>query len=386
MFHVLIFVYYIKMKLTAIDLFTGCGGAALGLRHVCKIVAYCDSNPDCRRVIQKNQDLGHLDVAPIYEDVRTFPSIKQNIDLVSAGFPCQDISQFGNKEGLDGTRSSLFHSAMHVIRIHNPMYVFLENVENILKMPNVWKTVISELDDADYDASWFVLGAGNVGAPHRRNRWFLVGIKRGCKLPCSEKNEWKKFFTDTAWNMQNGFKARPDRLWEVDEDRVIDDGKCKATEARLMQCGNICVPKQAAAAFSLLRFGLVYEQTGTIHDGDVMPTWGYMTDGIIYGVVPRVLPYAKNLDLAFKQYPRPPGRHRSERTLLDTISSEIHRSRFATPRALGGNSACWTLTRRGMSDIANQLRYERNTNNRWKRYPNPVWVEWMVGLPKNWTI
>lgn len=372
-----------KKKLNAIDLFSGCGGAALGLHEFCNVVAYCEKDKECRRVLEKNQKCGKLDVAPIYADVRNFPCLKRDIDIVSAGFPCQDISTFGNKHGLEGERSSLFHCAMKVVHDHKPNYVFLENVYNILVMPEVWKIVLKELDSEGYDCSWTIVSASNVGAPHQRRRWFLLGIRRGFEH--GRKKSGLQLIDDCMWN-SHGWQTNPKRKWEVNLPRLVNAEPCDI-KSRLFQCGNICVPQQAWAAFLILSMGLDGQRIKASMKSEHMPNSGFFSKGKLTEIETEPLQEAENLYLEFKQYERPPGKERGERTVLPEITDPIIRPRFTTPRALGGNGPAWTLTKRSIQDIANQFRYEKNTpkSHRWRRYPNPEYIEWMVGLPRGWT-
>ena len=378
-------------KLKTIDLFSGCGGAALGLSDQCKVIAYCEYDKDCQSVLQNNQDLGYLDKAPIHPDVRTFPKLKQKVDLVSAGFPCQDISIAGNQHGLKGERSSLFHDAMKVVKNHKPPYVFLENVSNILRMPKVWKPVLKSLDKAGYDASWMILAASNLGAPHKRKRWFLLGTKRGSEKPFNKRVSGAKLFGGGSgrWNSK-GWSKNSSRKWDIGVPRMINSDDTHATRQRLCQCGNICVPQQADAAFSILRNGVDWPTHGRAQPisfrESQMPKWGQMVDGELYEVTPHDIPEGSSLNLKFKQYKRPSGRGRGK-AQLPTLHKEVTRDRYTTPRAHGGNSPAGTLTRRAIQDISNQLRFEKNTptSHRWKHYPNPEYIEWMVGLPRGWT-
>jgi site-specific DNA-cytosine methylase len=76
-------------KLRTIDLFSGVGGMALGLRAHCEVVQYCENDPYCRTVLQKRMAAGDLDDAPIQYDVRDFETVEGQVDMVTAGFPCQ---------------------------------------------------------------------------------------------------------------------------------------------------------------------------------------------------------------------------------------------------------------------------------------------------------
>lgn len=100
------------------------------------------------------------------------------VDLICGGFPCQDISAAGHRAGLEGERSGLFYELIRILRVARPRWVVLENVANILAMPEVLGPVLSELHQSGYDGEWSVISAADVGAPHLRRRWFFVGWRR----------------------------------------------------------------------------------------------------------------------------------------------------------------------------------------------------------------
>ena len=87
--------------LKCIDLFSGCGGIAYGLRGLCSTVLFCDSDAACHTCLRSNMRRGRLEAAPISSDVRSLSSVPR-AELVTAGFPCQDISFLGSQAGFEG--------------------------------------------------------------------------------------------------------------------------------------------------------------------------------------------------------------------------------------------------------------------------------------------
>lgn len=98
------------------------------------------------------------------------------IDIISGGFPCQDISIAGHGKGLEGKRSGLIFEVFRLIAETNPSFVFLENVPAIRTRGG--ERVGKELASIGYDCRWTTLSAAEVGAPHKRERWFLLGARR----------------------------------------------------------------------------------------------------------------------------------------------------------------------------------------------------------------
>ncbi|MFL4491777.1 DNA cytosine methyltransferase [Streptomyces sp. VTCC 41912] len=94
------------------------------------------------------------------------------VDIVAAGFPCQDISNAGKRVGINGTRSGIWRNVAEAIRILRPRIVFLENVAAITRRG--LDQVLGDLVAIGYDARWVCLRASDAGAAHRRDRWFCV--------------------------------------------------------------------------------------------------------------------------------------------------------------------------------------------------------------------
>lgn len=167
----------------SLDLFTGIGG--LGRLLPVTPVLYCEQAEFPRRVLQARMKSGDLHQAPIFDDITKLHSPPDH-DIIVAGFPCTDISKLGFKKGFGGQKSSLFYQVLRIVKLKHPKYVFLENVVHILSMPDVWQEIVISLSLEGYDMKWCVFGANNVGAVHRRNRWFLLATFTGVR--CSVKS------------------------------------------------------------------------------------------------------------------------------------------------------------------------------------------------------
>ena len=161
------------------------GGKLLGWRTVCAV----EIDSFCRRVLLARQRDGHLPPFPIWDDVCTFDGKpwRGHIDVISGGFPCQDISAAGKGAGIEGERSGLWSEMARIIREVGPRYVFVEN-SPILTCRGLG-TVLGDLAEMGYHAKWCVLGAHHVGAPHKRDRiWILANSSgRRCGEPQSGK-------------------------------------------------------------------------------------------------------------------------------------------------------------------------------------------------------
>lgn len=147
------------------------GGKLLGWRTVCAV----EIDDYARRVLMARQDDGCIDPFPIWDDVRTFDGRPWAglVDVVSGGFPCQDISPAGKGEGIDGARSGLWSEMARIIREVGPLHVFVENSPMLTSRG--FGRVVGDLAEMGYDARWGVLSAESAGAPHRRERIWIVG-------------------------------------------------------------------------------------------------------------------------------------------------------------------------------------------------------------------
>lgn len=161
-------------ELRELALFAGAGGgilggALLGWRTVCAV----EINPYCQRVLLARQRDGMLPNFPIWDDVQTFDGVPWRglVDVISGGFPCQDISVAGRGAGIDGERSGLWTHFARIIREVGPRFVFVENSPALTHRG--LGRVLGDLAALGYDARWGVLGAFDVGAPHQRDRMWI---------------------------------------------------------------------------------------------------------------------------------------------------------------------------------------------------------------------
>lgn len=159
--------------MNVLDLFSGIGGFSLGLERAgMRTVAFCEVDPFCRRVLAK-----HWPGVPCYDDVRTLTADRLQsdgiaIDAIAGGFPCQDISGAGRKAGIDGERSGLWVEFARLIGELRPSIVIVENVADLL-IRGIDR-VLGDLAALRYDAEWHCIPACAVGAPHERDRVWII--------------------------------------------------------------------------------------------------------------------------------------------------------------------------------------------------------------------
>jgi len=150
------------------------GGKLLGWRTVCAV----EWEPYAASVLLARQNDGILPPFPIWDDVQTFDGRPWEgvVDVISGGFPCQDISIAGKGKGIEGERSGMWKHMARIIGEVRPRYVFVENSPMLTSRG--LGTVLADLSKMGFDAEWGVMGANHVGAPHKRERiWILAHPK-----------------------------------------------------------------------------------------------------------------------------------------------------------------------------------------------------------------
>lgn len=253
------------MVFRELALFAGIGGSSLagklaGWETVCAV----ENDEYCRSILFRHQRNGTLPRFPIWDDVETFDPTPWtgSIDLITGGFPCQDISLANKTEagrkGLDGARSGLWREMLRIICVVRPDWVLVENVPALLS--NGMGTVLADLSTLGYDAIWGVLSAGDLGYPHLRQRVWVVAH------PASKRFD-KHAFSIVEFSKEAASKHKPRISLPATVDILRDgrknfstapdynyrghDGLSEAMD-RIKGLGNAWVPNVAAAAFIVL--------------------------------------------------------------------------------------------------------------------------------------
>jgi len=225
-------------------LFAGSGGGLLaghllGWRTVCAV----EIEDYARRVLLQRQFDGFLPRFPIWDDIRTFDGKPWagKINVISGGFPCQDISAAGKGDGLEGERSGLWKEMFRIICEVRPNFVFVENSPNLTSRG--LGVILGNLASVGFNARWGVLGAGDIGAKHQRDRIWIVAYandtdrRRECRRlrsiqKCNQTGDSHSPFNQPEpLRMVNGVANRVDRL------RAIGNGQvpiCAATAWRIL--------------------------------------------------------------------------------------------------------------------------------------------------------
>ena len=166
-----------KDKMNYIDLFCGIGGFHQALNKLeCECVLACDIDKACRENYKLNYNIEpHPDVRKINPD-----EIKESIDIICGGFPCQAFSNAGNKKMFDDDRGLLFDEIMRIAKVKKPKFMFLENVKHILKVGDkkVIEYIKNKIDDHGYNLQIFQISPHEYGVPQQRDRVYFVCVRK----------------------------------------------------------------------------------------------------------------------------------------------------------------------------------------------------------------
>lgn len=223
------------------SLFSGIGGFDLGFERArIKTIWQVEIDPFCRKVLER-----HWPDVQRFEDVRGCSNVNLSTpDIVSGGFPCQDISRAGidcGAAGLDGERSGLWREMYRIVCEIGPRIVVVENVSALLD-GDIGR-ILSDLAAAGFNAEWRVLRASDFGAPHERERVFIVAY--------SNKGNGQTRLGTLANRTQQILRGNlPERfpIWLQTADRFVgvDDGlSARAYRCRGESLGNAIVPQIA---------------------------------------------------------------------------------------------------------------------------------------------
>jgi DNA (cytosine-5)-methyltransferase 1 len=236
---------------TVLDLFSGIGGFSLGLERTggFKTVAFCEFEDHAQKILKK-----HWPNVPIFKDVRELhgTDIKEAVDVICGGFPCQDLSCAGKQKGITGDRSSLYGEMLRLISECVPKYAIFENVTALLNGDNGrwFAKFLYDLASVGYDAEWHCIQAAALGANHERDRiWVIAYPKENGDKELKEPyfredsaGEKRAKFADKLSNLLRGWRPLQGRIdSEPDICRIIDgvpDGM-----DRLARLGNAVVPQ-----------------------------------------------------------------------------------------------------------------------------------------------
>jgi DNA (cytosine-5)-methyltransferase 1 len=198
-------------QLKILDLFSGLGGFSLGLERTGKFktVAFCEIDKYCTLLLQK-----HWKGVKIYEDVRKINKEQFDTDgieypdIITGGFPCQPFSIAGKQKGTGDDRH-LWPEMFRIIKTFKPKFVIGENVKGLINIQDgvVFETVCTDLESEGYEVQAFNIPAAGVGAPHRRERIWILATLGNSELNGSSTTKITRSIIETSNNNKKGENA-----------------------------------------------------------------------------------------------------------------------------------------------------------------------------------
>ena len=327
-----------SLKRKHLDLFSGIGGFALAARWAgIETIGFCEIDKYAQKVLQKN-----FPGVPIYEDVTKLNGSEfKDIYLLTGGFPCQDISIAGKGAGIEGERSGLWSELFRIIGEVRPRYALIENVPALTFRGGT--RVIGDLAEIGYDTEWQIVGADDVGAPHRRKRiWIVAYANCESESNGSQHEQWMEtgfvpYTNDTRlWSCQRRTISKS--LQENDARGDNQRGNGNNVESKVRKSSVIQKDEEDVAYSKCMG----WEQGGTIkRTGRVR---------------------------------EPPDHSSHEVKMWPTPTASDNRDR--------GNLSQPSIQRRQEKGKQLNLSMVADKNS---GSLNPTWVEWLMGYPIGWT-
>jgi len=230
------------MKLKILDLFSGLGGFSLGLERTghFETVAFCDNDKYSNLLLQK-----HWKGVKIYNDVKEITKEKliadgiQLPDVITGGFPCQPFSVAGKQAGTDDDRH-LWPVMFRIIQELTPRWVIGENVKGLTNIQDgvVFETVCSNLEGEGYEVRTFNIPAAGVGAPHRRERLWIVAHRKESMVNTDDvrleqHNETKE--EPSWWRTSTTFEPTSDVVDTISNDKRREISRSDEEERRIQE-------------------------------------------------------------------------------------------------------------------------------------------------------
>ena len=354
--------------LNELALFAGAGGGILGgqllgWRTVCAV----ERDAFAAALLAQRQNDGLLDLFPIWSDITTFDGKPWRgiVDVVSGDFPCQDISVAGKGAGIEGKRSGLWAEMERVISEVRPRFVFVEN-SPALTLRGLGR-VLGDLAALGYDAEWGVLGASDVGAPHKRERIWIVGYARSVGW-VTGRHDHSEY--DGAIFTANDKDTEV--LADTEGERTGDVTK---TTGRPVEKSTHLTTQVALAE------GLIDRKTGRMFPTPRACMTGAVTPG-------RAKDKFNNLEsvLAREMYPTPTS---SMCTIQDFEQAKYHSSKrpeykncYPTPTVNDSKNSTLPPSQVNHDNLPGAL---LRSGEKPGGQLNPTWVEWLMGWHSGWT-
>jgi DNA (cytosine-5)-methyltransferase 1 len=361
-------------QLKILDLFSGLGGFSLGLERTGKFktVAFCEIDKYCTLLLQK-----HWKGIKIYEDVRKINKEQFDTDgieypdIITGGFPCQPFSVAGKQKGTGDDRH-LWPEMFRIIKTFKPKFVIGENVKGLINIQDgvVFETVCTDLESEGYEVQAFNIPAAGVGAPHRRERIWILATNVANSISDNEREQ-----------VTRGDEEEK----RIQEEHRENDSSSRFSLAEQVQYGTATTdmklwptPTQDSAT----------ERKKKYSQGGKPLTLAVQEEELRMWPTPRACDLeggiVKNVELRNGSFSRVNKKGVRFGVKLKDAVHKIEQM-WPTPRAALGMS--FKLTQ-GMANLRHK-KYLETEVAYVEKAPggtlNPMWVEWLMGYPAGYT-
>lgn len=376
-----------KYTLKVLDIFSGIGGFSLGLEHAgMETVAFCEIEPFCQNVLEK-----HWPHTRIFTDIKLLNkelllrSGITRINVIAGGFPCQDISCAGKQRGIEGERSGLWKEYKRLIDELRPDYAIIENVANLRSRGLV--TVLQDLWEIGYDAEWHCIPASAIGAPHRRDRIWIIAYpnrKSNYRLPCGKETAYT--MPGNCCDNENLSNTNSSRCNCYQSTSARENGEKGWQEcpAHPIAGGNV----NAGEGFSLHETRSGKEtKTKELQNGKTILADSNCTRQMGIAGSDRDTPQESRCGGVNSSRGRGDDRGNNkscpnaEMANADSTGLQGHRRFEETGQILTQEAVSLLRSRAGIAQWGVEPNIPRLKDGRL----NPDWVEWLMGFPEGWT-
>lgn len=234
-------------KLTHGSLFSGIGGFEIGAdRAGIDTLWACEVESFQSEILKKRFGVKN------YGDIAR-AEISDRVDIISGGFPCQDISVAGKMEGITGTRSGLWSEMWRIIRQVRPRYIIIENSPALLIRG--FEQVLCNLSESGYDAEWQCISNASFGYPHKRERLYIIAYANQERLQSNIQRPGciRPIFQKWSSNPAHGYSMSK-RIYEVRQSENIRNGNgFRSWTHRVGSVGNAVNPTIAHYLFECIK-------------------------------------------------------------------------------------------------------------------------------------
>lgn len=366
-------------KLRSLDLFSGAGGFALALSAFATPVAYCEIEERAVSVLNRRMRDGQLPSAPVLGDIRRVraANLPRRIDLITAGFPCPDVSKIGPRHGIaGGDRTGLVKEVFRLARDLKPSYLFLENVPPIARDPQ-FPDILKTISALGYDWAYDFFSAASEGGAHLRDRWLLLGVRR--------KPDPVYVHPRCPSHLRHNLRLRGAAACDISS-----SDKCREGQKYHRLYGNAVVPSVACTAFAQLYGRLFSDDTpgalvGSQGAGRADLDWS--RSGAV-GLENRVYAFDRRYpeQCAGRGYAVSPRQRDFSRNTQPLVSAAYRRECLPTPRTI---MSAGVLTHRTKNDLGPVVLASSLTPAHIRKSPTGrVAVEFsenLMGFPRGWS-